>query len=53
VPDQVVGALIMKLTAMAVMFTALTIVFYRWYLAESPSARGAWLRKRDSRPKSV
>jgi putative membrane protein len=32
--DQQLGAVIMKLTAMVVMFIAMTIVFFRWYSEE-------------------
>ena len=39
VGDQMLGALLMKLTAMAVMFTALAIVFYRWYLEDRGQVR--------------
>ena len=34
--DQQLGGIVMKLAAMAVMFTAVGVVFGRWYYAETP-----------------
>ena len=34
--DQQLGAIIMKLAAMAVMFISVTVVFGRWYYSETP-----------------